>query len=295
MLGQTFRFLRVGPVIAVIATGFGFQFAVTGALASQRLLPALPMPTLNQPSSRSAQQSGNSPDGNSEAVRRGARIFQTRCADCHGLDARGVRAPDLTRLWASDNADERFFQIIRRGLPGTEMPRFGDSLPDNDIRAVLAYLRTLNTVASSAPVAGNIDNGARIFQSTCVGCHRVNGRGGRLGPDLSRIGATRSRDGLAQKVRQASSYLVPGYASVTLVTRKGERIRGIKMNEDNFSIQIMDTRERLLGFEKAKLTELTNDTKSLMPDFGPERLRTADLDDVVAYLGSLRERDPNIR
>jgi hypothetical protein len=78
---------------------------------------------------------------------------------------------------------------------------------------------------------------------------------------------------------------------VTLVTREGERIRGVKKNEDEFSIQIMDTRERVQGFLKANLTELTNDKQSLMPVYGADRLNDRDLDDLLRYLTSLRGAD----
>jgi hypothetical protein len=123
------------------------------------------------------------------------------------------------------------------------------------------------------------------------------GGGGRLGPDLSRVGSSRSRPALAHKIRHASSYIMSVYAGgyvmedyrpVTLITRDGQRIRGVKKNEDAFSIQIMDTRERLQGYLKSGLRELVNDDASVMPDFGPDRLSDRDLDDLLAYLATLR-------
>jgi hypothetical protein len=75
---------------------------------------------------------------------------------------------------------------------------------------------------------------------------------------------------------------------VTLVTRDGERIRGVRKNEDEFSIQIMDARERLQGYVKASLTAITVDKQSLMPVYGPDRLNDRDLDDLLRYLTSLR-------
>ena len=116
----------------------------------------------------------------------------------------------------------------------------------------------------------------------------VNGRGGQLGPDLTRIGSGRSRTGLLNKLRGTSDVIRPGYEPVSLVTREGERIRGVRKNEDEFSIQIMDTRERLQGFLKANLNELTMDKQSLMPAYGPERLNDRDLDDLLRYLSGLR-------
>jgi putative heme-binding domain-containing protein len=116
----------------------------------------------------------------------------------------------------------------------------------------------------------------------------VDGRGGQLGPDLSRIGSGRPRAGLQAKLRGATDVVRPGYEAVTIVTRDGERIRGVKKNEDEFSIQVMDTRERIQGFVKANLTQLTIDKQSLMPVYGPDRLNDRDLDDLLRYLTGLR-------
>jgi putative heme-binding domain-containing protein len=125
----------------------------------------------------------------------------------------------------------------------------------------------------------------------------VSGRGGRLGPDLSQVGSNRSSQALAHKIRHASAYImnsytlnyiVDGYLPVTIVTRDGQRIRGVKKNEDAFSVQIMDSRERLQGYLKADLKELIDEETSLMPDFGSDRLPDADLADLVAYLQTLR-------
>lgn len=235
----------------------------------------------------------NPSEGNADAIRSGSTQYAARCASCHGVDAKGaVGGSGLTGLWNSGATDQQLFQSIRRGLPNTIKPHsFG---PDGEIWAILAYLRTLDAGPKSA---GNSENGERIFGANCSGCHRVNGRGGHLGPDLSRVGAGRSRVALAHKVRHASSYIMSvyaggwvldGYQAVTLVTREGQRIRGIKKNEDAFSIQIMDTHERLQGYLKSNLRELVNDDASLMPDFGVDKLSDHDLDDLVAYLGKLR-------
>ncbi len=54
----------------------------------------------------------------------GAALFAARCADCHGADATGVRGPDLTRLWGAGATDDRVFQAIRQGVPGSIMPAY---------------------------------------------------------------------------------------------------------------------------------------------------------------------------
>lgn len=138
---------------------------------------------------------------------------------------------------------------------------------------------------------GDAANGARIFSVHCSSCHRVNGRGGNLGPDLSRIGSARSRVGLLNKLRGSTDFVRSGYEAVTLVTREGQKVRGIKKNEDEFSIQIMDTQERLQGYLKANLTALTIDKQSLMPIYAPDRLNAGDADDLLQYLVTLRGAD----
>lgn len=237
-----------------------------------------------------AQESARNPlQGDATAILNGTALFQSGCSDCHGIDAKGVLGPDLTTLWASGASDQRVFQTIRRGVPGSQMP--SSSIADDQIWAILAYLRTLTTTVPIAPSSGNAANGERIFWASCGGCHRVNGRGGYLGPDLSQIGSSRSRETLVRDIRDASASIVPGYRPVTLVTPDGRRIRGLRKSEDAFSIRIMDSRENLQGYSKAGLKEVINDARSLMPDFPEDRLNDRDLDDLVRFLGTLRAPD----
>src|SRR5262249_16968790 len=227
--------------------------------------------------------------GNRESVRSGMGLYRERCADCHSLDAGGYRGPDRIAALAGGMTDERVFQTIRKGVPGTEMP--STTAADDDLLRIIAYLRNIGTVAPSTVPVGNIDNGSRIFSAQCVSCHRVGGRGGRLGPDLSRIGAARSRAALTREIRTPSEWIPPNFETVTVVTKDGQRIRGAKKNEDVYSIQVMDTRERIQGFLKANLQEVIYEKTSLMPVFTAARLNDGDLNDVVGYLSTLRRAD----
>lgn len=280
---------RNGPVrTAVVLGAISASLAITegraGAGAQDREPARPPQRALTNPL-----------EGNRQAVATGGAMFRSRCAGCHGPDARGYLAPDLTELWASGGTDDHIFDTVRRGVPGTEMPAADPQrVPDRDIWQILAYLRTLNAVPS-VPQTGDAENGERIFRSNCSSCHMVGGRGGQLGPDLSRIGSGRPRNGLLKKVRGTSDVIRPGYEPVTLVTRDGQQIRGVKKNEDEFSIQIMDTRERLQGFLKANLTDVKNETQSLMPVYGPDRLNDRDLDDLLRYLSTLRGANVGVR
>jgi putative heme-binding domain-containing protein len=229
-------------------------------------------------------------DGNPEAIRAGMGLYRVRCADCHGMDARGIRAPDLSQIWASGRTDDSLFRTLRTGVPGSEMPAVIRA-SDDDVWRILAYLRTLAAPAPTDPLRGNAQNGERLFRANCSSCHRVNGRGGRLGPDLSRVGVSRTRASLTRQIRGAVEDIRPGYEPVTLTMPGGSTIHGVKKNEDLFSVQIMDTRERIQGYLKEDARQVVDEKKSAMPAFGTERFSEQDLDDLLAYLSTLRGAD----
>ena len=243
-------------------------------------------------------------EGNADAIRAGSASYASRCASCHGTDAKGTaRASDLTALWAEGVTDVQVFRSVRAGITNTLIPHSVG--PDNVAWELVAFLRSINADPGSAKPGGNAENGMRVFDASCRSCHQVDGVGGRLGPALSRVGASRSRSLLAHKIRHASTYIMvdfngfengyiaEGYQPVTLVTKDGQRIRGAKKNEDAFSVQIMDTNGGVRGYLKSNLREfVTNDTISLMPDFGPDKLNDRDMQDLLAYLGTLRAAEP---
>ncbi|HSH75126.1 MAG TPA: c-type cytochrome [Longimicrobiales bacterium] len=231
-------------------------------------------------------QGGNPYDGDPAAIRAGGALFGNRCAECHGADAKGMNGPDLTVLWATDTRDERVFQTIRTGVSGSVMP--SSSAPDQELWAIVAYLKSVSTVSPFESGAGNAARGRELFSASCARCHRVAGEGGVTGPDLTLIGRVRTRAALVRSIREPSAAIDRGYRPVAVVTLEGERVRGAVKGEDAFSIQMVDTGGRLRGYMKADLQEVVREERSLMPAFGPDRLSEAELDDVVAYLGGLR-------
>jgi putative heme-binding domain-containing protein len=260
---------RLGLVVAMLCIVGGSLFAAQGLPAKNPL------------------------EGNPDAIRFGMGLYRSRCADCHGMDARGIRGPDLTQVWASGRTDDGLFKTIKGGVPNTEMPA-NPRIFDHEAWQLLAYLRTLAAPAPTDPPRGNAQNGEMIFRAACAVCHRVNGVGGRLGPDLSRVGSARSREAIVVRIRRGLDEFRPGYAPVMVTPQTGEPIRGVKKNEDLFSVQIMDTGERIQGYEKEKMKAVEDGTRSLMPAFGPERLSDRDLDDLVRYLQTLRGFDPAV-
>jgi cytochrome c oxidase cbb3-type subunit III len=235
-------------------------------------------------------------------IKEGASLFRANCSPCHGRNAQGGgRGPDLTTgRWVHGSSDAAIFQTITQGVPSTEMP--ANDFEDSMVWAMVAYLRSLSPL-SKPTVEGDRGNGRQIFfgKGACVQCHMVNGRGGSLGPELTRVGAARSVAYLRESIREASKKLSDGmldpnnawanplvYDTVTAVTRQGQRIVGVAKNEDTFSIQLLDTGQQLHLLLKSDLESLTHERKSLMPDYSKEMLSDAELRDLVAYLQSLR-------
>jgi putative heme-binding domain-containing protein len=225
-------------------------------------------------------------EGDAAAIQAGSALFGVRCADCHGADAKGARGPDLTALWAAGGNDERVFGSVRLGVAGSIMPP--SAAPDAEIWAIVAYLRDLSTVPPFAIAGADHARGRELFGAHCSDCHRVGDDGGRLGPELTRIAEIRSREALADAIRAPSASIPRGYRGASVTTRRGELARGVVKSEDAFSIQMMHTDGRLRGFRKADLSEIRHEAESPMPPFSSETLSERDLDDLVAFLGTLR-------
>jgi putative heme-binding domain-containing protein len=262
-------------------------------MKNRTLLVALWLSVASALADAQAPAAKNPLEGDQAAIRSGMGLFRARCADCHGMDAHGVRGPDITQVWASGRTDEGLFTTIKNGIAGTEMPP-QPRLFDDETWQILAYLRTLAASSKPETPRGNAENGQKIYQANCVACHRINGSGGRLGPDLSRIGAARSREVLELRIRGGVEGFLPGYEPVTLTPQSGPAVVGVKKNEDLFSVQIMDSRERIQGYDKSTLKELQNNPRSAMPAFGSNRISESDLDDLIRYLQTLRGFDPSV-
>jgi putative heme-binding domain-containing protein len=184
-------------------------------------------------------------------------------------------------------ADPALFRIVRFGIPGTEMP--GAQMTEVEVAKIVAYLRTLGGTTAPA-TRGDAAAGARIFwdDAGCGRCHWVLGRGGHLGPDLSRIGSARTRAFIVAKIRNPDERVTRGWERVTVTGEDGRRYVGVRRNEDTFSIQLLDTSDRLRFFWKTGLRGIVTDQASLMPAYPPARLSDAALDDLLAYLSTLR-------
>jgi cytochrome c oxidase cbb3-type subunit 3 len=229
----------------------------------------------------------------------GKLLFQGMCTECHGAGGAGGDAPSLNRprlLHAP--TDVALVNIIQNGIPNTAMPRVR-RFSEAETRQLAAYIRSLGKLAD-AKIPGDARKGAEIYRSLgCAGCHIVGGQGGNLGPDLSDIGFMRGPSYLRQAIVDPGAALPKGvlqvpsrgyaeYLPLRIVTKEGGEVRGIRVNEDSFTIQVRDQAGRFYSLRKTDLELLEKQTgKSLMPSFST-RLTQPELTDLVAYLASLQ-------
>jgi cytochrome c oxidase cbb3-type subunit 3 len=221
---------------------------------------------------------------------RGEKLFQVHCALCHGPQGEGGRGPMLTRAKLTRAPDDAaLLKILEDGIRGTEMPGAG-AMSDREMRQTAAYVRSLGKVALK-PVPGDAAHGAEIYvgKGNCAGCHSIHGEGGVAGPDLSVIGESRSAAYLRESIVNPGAAVPEGYLLVTVVPNGGQRVSGVRVNEDSFSIQIRDSAGRSYSFWKKDLAQVDKQRgKSSMPSYQGQ-LSDAELTDLVAYLASLKE------
>src|SRR6266851_5473064 len=241
--------------------------------------------------------------GDAKAAKLGESQFRANCAFCHGLGARGgARGPDLSRAQKRHgNSDAELFRTINEGVPGTAMPpngatQQGVGMTEEEIWQVISYIRSVE-VKASAQQTGNAARGKQLFNGSavCATCHMIQGKGGRLGPDLTATASSRSTEYIVDSVRNPSRRLAQGlseamkefsqeYETVTVTDERGQKFQGVVLNEDNFTLQMIDTREQVHLFEKEKLRSVDKSRESLMPKYDEKTLPEKDLQDIVAYL-----------
>ena len=219
----------------------------------------------------------------------GSRLYGEQCATCHGQMGNAVGNVDLRRgQFRNASSDEDLKRVISSGLPNTAMPAF--KFNDAELNAVVAYIRSGLDVNARAVVVGNATRGRAIFddKGKCSSCHRVNGVGPvGVAPDLSDVGAARTSLSLQLSVLDPSSAMMPINRPIRIVTRDGKTIRGRRLNEDTFSIQLVNEQGGLQSISKADVREYEIIQISPMPSY-KGKLTTEEVADLVAYLLSLR-------
>jgi len=223
-----------------------------------------------------------------EDVAAGAKTFRSHCATCHGIRGEGGLGPALASgRFFHGSTDDALLRNISNGIPGTEMPGLFYS-PDR-VWQIVAFIRSLNQNARRE-VPGDIAAGSALFQSKgCVRCHRVQGEGGRLGPDLSSIGKSRSPENLRDSIVNPDAVVQARYWVFEGAAKDGTTYAGFLLNEDSYTVQILDFQEQLRSINKSALSSYKVRKDSRMPSFG-KTLNDGQITDLVAYLSSLRPK-----
>ena len=217
-------------------------------------------------------------------VEMGKKRYDGRCAGCHGPLGDGGKGTNLAvPALPRSRTDLALYKVIRYGIPDSEMP--AHNMTPREIWQLAAYVRALGRQGADS-VKGDRARGEVLVRTkgNCLGCHIVAGQGGLTGPALTDIGLKRSPSYLRTKLVDPAKDLM-GFYTVRLATRSGEKLSGVKLNEDTWSIQIRDNAGRLHSFWKADLTDLTVEQRTLMPSFA-KQLSAAEIDDIVAYLSA---------
>jgi putative heme-binding domain-containing protein len=244
--------------------------------------------------SKKDEKSKNPAIGDPQAIAAGAKLFVTSCAGCHGPRGEGGRGPNLRNRGVWHPLDEEgLFLTIQKGVPGADMP--GTNLPEDQIWQLVAFVRSLTAPAIESKPPGDAAAGEALFwgKADCGNCHRILGRGGMLGPDLSNVGGLRPVEQIREAILDPDADGFPGYRGVTAVTKNGQTIRGVARNRTNYSVQILDEKGTLHLLPTGELRELTLSKHSPMPGDYKQRLSRKEIDDVIAYLSRQSLRLPD--
>ena len=216
----------------------------------------------------------------------GRGIFESQCALCHGQTGGGGRGPALNRPKLDKAPDDDALRtLISEG--SRDMPAAWQLHPD-EVTAVAAYVRTLGALPAET-VPGDAAKGARVYAARwCATCHMVAGGGEGFGPELTAVGARRSAAFLRQTVLKPAATLPNGFLYVSVAPASGGVVRGIRVNEDSFTIQLRDLGGGYHSFRKSEIKDLRRlEGETPMPSYEGQ-VAGADLDDLVAYLASLK-------
>jgi putative heme-binding domain-containing protein len=219
-------------------------------------------------------------------VAAGAKIFRSHCGECHGVRGEGGRGPSLASgVFYHGNTDADLIANISDGIPGTAMP--GVFFSPVQVRQIVAYVRSLAENGARKP-AGEVTRGEKLFREKgCIGCHLVRGEGGWKGPDLSVIGSQRSLDHLRQSILDPNAKVSLDYWVAKITLENGETYTGFLRTEGAYTVEMLDFSKGLKSLATHDFLKFEIDKKSIMPSYRG-RLTDGELDDVVAYLWSLK-------
>jgi putative heme-binding domain-containing protein len=239
-------------------------FAGAPALAQQRFLPA--------------------------EIDAGGRLYLANCTGCHGPEGDGVAGINFSQgKFRRGASDDDLIRIVVRGIPGTPMPPSG--IAENQVATIVAYLRSMTAGNGEAAGGGDAARGKTLVEGKgqCLSCHSIGSFGMHAGPALTDIGLQRRSVDLMRSLVDPAAEVRPDNRAARVVMKDGTTITGRFLNQDTFSIQLIDANDKLLSLDKSSIRESAVLTTSAMPSF-KDKLTASELADVVSYLSSLKGR-----
>jgi putative heme-binding domain-containing protein len=228
-----------------------------------------------------AQHAGSADDED------GASVYASACVECHGENGNLIAGIDLGRgQFRRPFTDNELASLIMNGIPGTTM--VASELDEEQIESVVTFLRDNARPREEPRLAGDAVRGEALFEGKgeCLDCHRIDGVGSRVGPDLSRIGRVRRAGDLMRSLLDPAAEVQPNNRFYRVVTNAGEEVTGRLLNHDTFTVLLIDLDERLRRFDKADLREQGFEG-SPMPSYR-DTLSEQEIADLVSYLGAQR-------
>ncbi|MCU1330054.1 MAG: ccoP2 [Bryobacterales bacterium] len=223
-------------------------------------------------------------------LERGGILYFSSCANCHGPDGDQIGGVNLAgNRFRRAQSDTDLIAIVRKGIPGTAMPPA--AYTETEAALVVGYLRSMATSGKSRRISltGDPARGQAVVEGKgkCLNCHTIGSRGSITGPNLTAIGAARRASELELALLDPSVDIRPDNRPVRAVAKDGTKITGTLMNQDTYSLQILDSNGKLRSLSKDTLREHEVMKISPMPSYKGQ-LSDQEIADVVSYLVSLK-------
>jgi putative heme-binding domain-containing protein len=224
-------------------------------------------------------------------VEAGSRLYSAQCAPCHGVNGNMIIGVDLRQgQFKTVVSDDDLVRVLATGRPAAGMPAFATFQP-SEVTGLIAFIRT--GFDTAAVKIGDPTRGQGLFEGKggCAACHRVRGRGPVFASDLTDVGAIRTPGSLQRSLLDPARSLLPANRAVRAITSNGRTIRGRRLNEDTYTLQLIDDKEQIVSLTKADLRSYEISRDTVMPSYAGT-LTVEEMSDVIAYLLSLKGVQP---
>jgi quinoprotein glucose dehydrogenase len=167
----------------------------------------------------------------------------------------------------------------------SKLAAYENSLPKDDPLA--AFRDTL--------VGGNANRGLQIFsekaEAQCLRCHKINGGGGEVGPDLTGIGSRHPREYFLESILFPNKEIAKGFEGVVLALADGTILSGVLRSEDDKEVKVMTAEGKLVVVPQDEIEERKAGGSAMPEDF-VKHLSKLEIRDLIEFLSESKETKP---